>query len=364
MAAAASATKQLSSNAKSNFKSFANDASSAFEDVANSIGNVLKVGATLLASGSFGMGAAAKAAWDHVNAVQQAESVLKRYYGTGKQTNTVLNELVGYAQSDMGVLFNRKDLFAAASNLAMYKSSAKDVTEQVKILSRGMSSNVLTWDEMNAVVGRVLSSGRLTTPEFEMLAKAGYNLDNSLRNSTISADDFFKALDTSIPKDISQDMDNITPVGIRLESAMRSVGNAFLGVNSTGNKFVNGGVGAGIITLLSEITAFLKTPEMKNGVAQLGQQFAGFVKDATPVIKGVLGWIVSNGDTVVSVIKGLAAAFIVAKVAAIGFGFAANATPLGIIAAAISILIGVLVTLQARFDFIGKIVGRSEEHTF
>lgn len=357
MSAAANATKQLSANAKSNFKSFASDASSAFEGVAGSIGKVLKVGATLLASGSFGLGAAAKAAWDQVDAVQQAEAMLKRYYGAGKQTNSVLNELVGYAQSDMGVLFNRKDLFAAASNLAMYKSSAADVTEQVKILSRGMASNVITWDEMNAVVGRVLSSGRLTTPEFEMLSKAGYNLDNSLRNTNITAKEFFSALDSSIPKDISQDLSNITPIGIRLQSALRGVGNEFLGVNSTGNKFVNGGVGAGIINLLSELTSFLKTPEMKKGVAQLGQQFAGFIKDATPVIKNVLGWIVNNGDTVVSVIKGLAAAFVVAKVAAIGFGIAAKATPLGIIAAAISILIGVLVTLQARFDFIGKIVG-------
>lgn len=236
---------------RSSIDGAAKDGESSLGRLGNSFGKLTKAAkvATLAAGATFAAGAtaAAKASWDQVNAVQQASATLGRYYDSASDVTKVQQSLIKYAQSDMGVLFNRKDLFAAASNLAMYGSSAKDVTSQVQILSRGMASNVLTWDEMNAVVGRVISSGKLQRTEFEMLAKAGYNLDSELANTNVTAEEFFKILDNSIPKDISQDMDNIVPVGVRLQTAFRNIGNAILGVNDLQDGFFGGSVGDRII---------------------------------------------------------------------------------------------------------------------
>lgn len=224
--------------------------------------------------------AAAKASWNQVDAVQQAAAMLGRYYKSADDVTTVQQELIKYAQSDMGVLFNRKDLFQAAGNLAMYGSSAKDVTKQVEILSRGMASNVLSWDEMNAVVGRVVSSGKLSRTEFEMLSKAGYNLDASLANTTVTTEEFFKILDNSIPKDISQDMNNIVPVGIRLQTAFRGIGNAILGVNELQDGFLPGSLGERIINTMQNLTTLANdiAPKVRSAVQTMIDVFDGVME--------------------------------------------------------------------------------------
>lgn len=251
------------------------DASGSMGSLSGAVSTFAKIAATAAVAGATALTAiltkAAKASWNQVDAVQQASAMLQRYYGSAEDVSKIQQELIKYAQSDMGVLFNRKDLFAAAGNLAMYGSSAKDVTKQVEILSRGMASNVISWDEMNAVVGRVISSGKLGRTEFEMLAKAGYNLDSSLANTAVTADEFFEILDNSIPKDISQDMDNITPVGIRLSSAFRGIGNAILGVNKTQDGFLPNSLGRRIVDTQKLLTDLMNNDKVKKGIADLGK---------------------------------------------------------------------------------------------
>ena len=336
------------------FKSFASQASSAFDSVANSISSMLKMGAGIALSGSFGLGAAAKAAWDQVDAVQQAKAGLDRYYSSASDVNMIMSSLVKYAQSDAGVLFNRKDLFNSAQGLAMYNIEASKVTGYVKIISRGMASGRLSWDEMDRVIGRVIATSKLGADEFDMLRKAGFNLKDGLRNASMGADELFRHLDNSIAKDVSQDLSNITPIGIRLQSALRGIGNAFLGVNDTGDKFVHGGVGYAINQMLQDMTTFLKTPELKAGIAKIGKQLAQFMKDATPVIKDVLLWMVNNMDTVVAGVNALAVAFVGAKVAALGFKIAEGITPMKAFATAIVVVVSILTFLQQKYDIFGK----------
>lgn len=72
-----------------------------------------------------------------------------------------------------------------------------------------------------------------------------------------------------------------------------------------------------------------------------------------PKVSAAFEWIVAHGDWIKAILLGIGAAFVAAKVAAIGFAIAAAANPVGLIAAAIVILIGVLVALQQKFDWIG-----------
>lgn len=353
---------------------------SAFDSVAGALGGVLKSGLAVLAGGSFGLGVAAKAAWDQVDAVQQAKAGLDRYYSSASDVNGIMKSLVGYAQSDAGVLFNRKDLFNSAQGLAMYNIEASKVSGYVQILSRGMASNRITWDDMDRVIGRVIATSKLGGEEFEMLRKAGYNLDSSLRNASMGADELFTHLDNSIAKDVSQDLTNITPIGIRLDSALRGIGNAFLGVNDMGDKFVKGGVGYSINQIFSEMTTFLKTPELKTGIANLGKQFGEFATAAVPVIKGTFLWLVNNMDTLVAGLGAFIGAFVFAKVASFsialtsfvlnlgvmlkviksttvaawGFNAAIAANPIGIIVGIIVAVVAALIFLQVKFNIFGK----------
>lgn len=200
--------------------------------------------------------AAAKASWNQVDAVQQASATLGRYYKNADDVVGIQQELIEYAQSDMGVLFNRKDLFAAAGNLAMYNVEASKVADNVKIISRLAASQVVSWDELNAVIGRVVSSGKLGRAEWEMLNKAGAGLDDSLANTSVTAEQLFKILDDNAPKDLKQDMDNIVPVGIRLSSAFRNIGNSILGVNKLQDGFLPGSLGERIIKFTQGMTQF------------------------------------------------------------------------------------------------------------
>src|SRR5690625_5226333 len=76
--------------------------------------------ATGAAAVTTGLTLAAKASYDQVKAVEEARFGLMAYEKDGRKVEKVLGDLVAYAQSDMGVLFNRKDMFAAASTLKMY----------------------------------------------------------------------------------------------------------------------------------------------------------------------------------------------------------------------------------------------------
>src|SRR5690606_40957326 len=65
----------------------------------------------------------------------------------------------------------------------------------VEIMARSVSTNMATWNDLERVLTRVGSTGRLTTIEFELLQQAGYQLDESLRNTTVTWEELFDALE-------------------------------------------------------------------------------------------------------------------------------------------------------------------------
>ncbi len=137
---------------------------------------------------------ATKASWDQVGAVEQATVGLRAYEKDGKKVDAVLKSLVSYARSDMGVLFNRRDLFQSAQMMKLNGVQTKDLSKNVQILSRSVGLGLGNWEDLNSVVGRVVSTGRLTGIEFDQLTQSGFKLDKSLRNTNLSATDFSKLL--------------------------------------------------------------------------------------------------------------------------------------------------------------------------
>jgi hypothetical protein len=79
------------------------------------------------------------AAFEQVRAVENSTIALKAYEKNGDKVNKVLKDLIAYARSDLGVLFQREDLFAAAQTLKLYGQSTDTLVDKVKILSKGVS---------------------------------------------------------------------------------------------------------------------------------------------------------------------------------------------------------------------------------
>lgn len=337
------------------FRNFASQASESFNSVADGIGRVLKSAVLLGTTGAFGIGAATKASWDQVAAVEQATVGLRAYERDGSKVNAVLKDLITYARSDLGVLFNRKDLFESAQMMKINGVATGDLNKNVQILSRSVGLGLGNWQDLNAVVGRVISTGRLTGVEFDLLRQAGFKLDDSLRNTDISATSLFETLDKGIPVNAMEGQANtIRGIGIRMETAFRGIGDAILGVDADTSKFIKGGLGDRLIGILGTMTTLLKSPDLKEGFAKMGQGIASFAEKAIPILIEGFTWLVNNMDTVVAGFAALTVAFVAAKVAAIGFSIAASANPVGLIVAAIIALIAGLTYLQIKFDIFGK----------
>lgn len=202
---------------------------------------------------------AAKASWDQADAVQQATVGLKAYEKDGNKVNSVLSNLIKYARSDMGVLFNRKDLFESAQSLKIMGDSTDNLVGHVQILSRSVGLGLSNWQDLNLIVGRVGSTGRLTGEDFDNLTKAGYRLDPAIRNTDQNFESLFAHLEKGIPVDaLAGQATTIKGLSVRMESAFRGIGDAILGVDSETSKFVKGGLGDRLTTGLGNATTALK----------------------------------------------------------------------------------------------------------
>lgn len=250
------------------------------------------------------------AAFQQVRQVENSTIALKAYEKNGAKVNKVLKDLIAYARSDMGVLFQREDLFAAAQTLKLYGQSTDTLADKVKILSKGVSLGKTTFQELSSIVGRAAAKGRLDAVDFDMLIERGIGLDKSFRGATITSEELFKALDKALPAELLKGRANtIDGLMIRLQSSFRDVGSAILGVNTETSQFIKGGLGDQFIQWIKRITEFLKSPEFKaslqgfvdwlsvnlpiaiNYVTQtLLPNLINIFKQVWPVIKTILVW--------------------------------------------------------------------------
>src|SRR5690606_12118109 len=127
--------------------------------VADGIG---KIGLTAVV-GLFTKGATA--AWKQVDAVEQATIALRAYEKDATKVDKVLKELLAFARSDAGKLFLREELFHAAQTMKVAGAETENLTRYVEIMSRSVNSGMGTWNDLERVIARVGSTGRLTTIE-------------------------------------------------------------------------------------------------------------------------------------------------------------------------------------------------------
>lgn len=227
------------------------------------------------------------AAFQQVRQVENATFALKAYEKNGAKVNKVLSELIDYARSDLGTLFKREDLFAAASTLKMYGQSTDSLTDKVKILSKGVSLGKTTFQELSQIVGRAAAKGRLDAVDFDMLIERGIGLDRTFRGAKVTSEELFKALDKALPAELLAGRANtIDGAFIRLQTSLRDLGGAILGVDKKTTTFIEGGLGDRFMKAVGNFRNLLASDSVKNTLLQIGSALgvmAGFV--GTVVVK-------------------------------------------------------------------------------
>lgn len=232
-------------------------------------------------------------AFEQVRSVENATIALRAYEKDGAKVNAVLKDLIAYARSDLGVLFQREDLFAAAQTLKLYGQTTETLVDKVKILSKGVSLGKTSFQELSSIVGRAAAKGRLDAVDFDMLIERGIGLDKSFRGAAVTSEQLFEALDKALPAELLQGRANtIDGLTIRLKSAFRDLGSAILGVNTETSEFIKGGLGDQFLQWIKQITEWAKRPEVKEWFRQL----AATIAEKIPIIIGHIKSFIENTD--------------------------------------------------------------------
>ena len=206
-----------------------------------------------------GFKASTGAAFGQVKAVEEASFALKAYEKDAGKVDEVLKNLVAFARSDTGVLFQRQDLFDAASTLKLYGEETDNLTDRVKILSKGVSAGKTTFQELSQIIGRAAAKGRLDAVDFDMLIERGIGLDRSFRGAKVTADELYDELNRALPDELLVGRANtIEGKMIRLQSSFRDVGLEILGVDKETSKFIEGGLGDRFMKGITAATEVLR----------------------------------------------------------------------------------------------------------
>jgi hypothetical protein len=246
----------------------------AFTDIGKSLEKVgknisLKVTAPLTGA----MGLVSAQAINQVKQVQNASAGLRAYEKDAGKVTATLQDLVKFAQSDTGVLFQRQDLFDAASTLKMYGNETGTLVDKVKILSKGVAMGKTTFQELATIIGRVGASGKLTATDFDMLIDRGIGLDKSMRGTNITTERLFEALDKVLPAELLEGRANtIEGQMIRLQSAFRNVGHVILGTNEDADGFMPGSIGERIFQAIDALRQFVRSAEFLSIVKRISDR--------------------------------------------------------------------------------------------
>lgn len=296
---------ETNKNIASNSEGTADRTSSAWSKAAK-----IGIGAAVAGLAALTTGAvkAATASWQQVSSVEQATLALRAYEKDGNKVNKVLTDLIAYARSDLGVLFNRKDLFAAAQGLKLYGAQTDKLTDYVKIMSRSVGLGLATWDGLNNVIGRVGSTGKLYADDLAYLRNAGFKLDSSLSGTSITFEKLFSLLDEGIPVEaLEGQAGTIQGLGVRIQTAFRGIGDAILGVDSETSRFVKGGLGDLIVGFMDELPKALKvvSKALKDIVPEVIGVATGIVEATIAIFGAFAPGLISITSTIISVIAPL-----------------------------------------------------------
>lgn len=335
---------------RTSFKEFATNAGNAFSNVASKIQSVVTKLALVATGSSLGV----IKFFSLASSLETTQARMAALAGGTEKARKILGELYTYT---LGKPIAFPDAAKAAQTLMGYGVAATDVVDRMKTLS---AFSIVTGSDMGQLalaMGQVNAKGHLMgqeiiqltnnfVPVSQVIAKY-FNVSvqeamELMDDGKISAEDFNKAMASFIPQDeIAKQSNTFKNRLISLQGQVRAFGLALIGVKvdpALGLVVEPGGLFDKMSRALPIITAKMK--EIK------------------PVVVGAFQWLVDNSELIKNIIFGIAAAWAAAKLAAAGMAIAtAIATGgMSLIIPAVIALIGFLVALQSRFNWIGQVV--------
>lgn len=270
----------------------------------------------LVAFGALGL--AAKASLDMVASVQKSTLALTTYTGSAQQAASITKELIDFARSPQGVLFNRDELLSSTVLLKGAGAETSKLTQYIKDMAPAVAVSGSRFSEIAQILSKVVATGKLSAVEFDQLAERGIVLDKSLRGTAISADDLFKKLRERVPPDqLEKYAGTVDGLKIRFLSAFRELGNQLLGVqygvNELGASFAPGSLGDKASKALIDLTNKLKSSEVKEAMKKMGDALGDFVSGAMPKLLDAFTFLAKNMDKVILLTEILVAAWATKK---------------------------------------------------
>lgn len=333
------------------FKQFAGNASTAFGGVANAIQGVVTKAAILATTSSVGLGAFVKSAAD----LQQTSKSFEVLTGNVEVANKLFAQLAKYANTTP---FEFPQIAKAGQILLGFGIQSDQVYKRVTMLGDIAAATGADFESLALVFGQVNATGRLMGQDALQL------INNKIPITSILAKDLGISVQ-EVKKRMEEGAISTDQFNASLEKVTKEGGFAFKGTEILAQS-LNGRLSTLKDTVLEfgrnligvkvdpELGLVIKPGGLFDRFSTLVPKITKSLQDLGPKISGAFQWVFDNGDTVKAILGGVAAAFIAAKVAAIGFAIAAAANPVTLIAAAIVALIGVLTYLQIKFDWIGK----------
>lgn len=328
------------------WRDFSTQASQSFNNVANGIAGLAKVVGGFLVGGAVGMGAFIKQASD----LQSIRASFQSMTGSAEEARQVLQQLNEFsfktafstqaindaARTFLGAGLEVKNLGSVMSNVGdIAGATGADLGRLTLPLSQAMARGKLQTQDFYQILDS--GAGKLGQVLREEVAKRGMgDFMKAMEEGKVSSELLFDVVEKSAQKGgfaFEGALKQSKTFDGQMSNLMETIGNVglkILGVDKATGEIDKDGIFAKLSKSVQDATEWLNKNQ-------------DTIKDVAMILI----------DNAVPAISGLAAAFVVAKVAAIGFAIAAGANPIGLIITAISALIAALVFLQVKFNIFG-----------
>lgn len=239
---------------------------------------------------SLGMGSLIKYTVNSTREVQTYVAGIKGLTKNTEEASDVIKSMIDYVQ---GKPFDRIEVLGAARNLLVFGRTAAEAKQDIELLGRASIISGRDVGSLSQIYGRVASSGRMMTDDFNQLMYAGVNIGKSLSKNLgvpmdelrellsegkVSFKQFHKALEDALPADaVAKNSNTINNKLLSLQSSFRNLGFVMLGVDFSrlsddGQPLVKpGGVLDLGIQLMQRLTTLLRSPAVVRGFEALGQ---------------------------------------------------------------------------------------------
>jgi len=341
-------------NSGRSFKSFASEAGTAFDSVASSIGNLLKVSVALGVGGAFGLSQFVKQASD----LQSIRASFESMTGSAEGANKVLQQLNDFS---FKTAFSTADINAAARTFLGAGAAVDDlgtIMSQVGDIAGATGADL---GRLTLPLSQALARGKLQTQDFYQILDSGAgSLGKALREELAvrGMGDFMKAMEEGkVTADILFDV---------IEKQTKEGGFAFQGAIKQADTF------AGRMSNLQETIGNVALEILGVDKATGMVDPDGIFQKMSDSVQSATKWLTDNKtqiteiaktvvDNFVPAVLGIATAYGVARAAAIAFTLASSTNIIGLIANAVALLVAGLVFLELKFKIFTNTFAKIQE---